>query len=235
MITVRKNQDRGIANFGWLNSQHTFSFGSYYDPNHMGFGPLRVINEDHVQPAHGFPTHGHRDMEIISYVIDGALEHKDTIGTGSVIRPGDVQRMTAGSGIRHSEYNHSKADNVHFLQIWIEPAKLGLQPSYEQKAYTDEEKTGQWRLVGSPDGRDGSVTIHQDVQLFATIVPAGDSLTYQASPERLIWVQAVKGAFTLNGKTLSVGDGAAIEGEDLIEITASDESEILLFDMTPKH
>ena len=232
MMTVRRSFERGMANHGWLNSHHTFSFGSYYDPQFMGFGPLRVINEDRVQPGEGFPTHGHSDMEIISYVIDGALEHKDTLGTGSVIRPGDVQRMSAGSGIRHSEYNHSKEDNVHFLQIWIMPEKNGIAPSYEQKAYSDAEKAGKWKLVGSPDGRDGSVTIHQDVKLNATLLPAGETVEYETSADRLIWIQAVKGEFTLGGETLAAGDGAAISKEELISIKAEKDSEILLFDMT---
>ncbi|TNE66164.1 MAG: pirin family protein [Alphaproteobacteria bacterium] len=234
MITVRRSEDRGHANHGWLQSQHTFSFASYFDPNHMGFGPLRVINEDRVQGGQGFPTHGHRDMEIISYVIDGALEHKDTLGTGSVIVPGDVQRMSAGSGIRHSEYNHSPADTVHFLQIWIIPAKEGIRPSYEQKRFTAEEKTGQWRLVGSPDGRDGSVTIHQDVNLYAALVKSGDSIEHHTRPDRNLWVQVVRGGVSVNGKRLKAGDGAAIEDEDLIELVASTDSEVLLFDMTSR-
>lgn len=232
MMTIRRSFERGIADHGWLNSHHTFSFGGYYDPKFMGFGPLRVINEDRVQPGEGFPTHGHSDMEIISYVIDGALEHKDTLGTGSVIRPGDVQRMSAGSGIRHSEYNHSREDKVHFLQIWIMPEKNGIAPSYEQVTYEDAEKTGAWRLVGSPDGRDGSVTIHQDVSLYATLLPKGESVEHRTDKERLIWVQAVKGEFTIGGETLAGGDGAAIAEQALITIEAVEDSEILLFDMT---
>lgn len=235
MISIRRSEDRGHANHGWLNSQHTFSFGHYFDPNHMGFGPLRVINEDRVQPGQGFPPHGHRDMEIISYVIEGGLEHKDTLGTGSVITPGEVQRMSAGSGIRHSEYNASKAEMVHFLQIWIEPAKQGLRPSYEQKAFSDEEMTGAWRLVGSPDGRDGSVQINQDVSLYSALVPAGESIRHTTGLDRKIWVQAVKGSFKLNGKRMKAGDGAAIEGEDEILLSASADSEALLFDMTSTH
>ncbi len=170
MITVRHAKERGVANFGWLDSRHTFSFGEYYDPAQMGFGPLRVINEDRVSPGQGFGTHGHKDMEIISYVLEGALEHKDSIGTGSVIRPGDVQVMSAGTGIRHSEFNHSKTDPVHFLQIWVVPDRQGIAPRYEQKTFPDAEKRGRLRLVGSSDGRDGSVVIHQDVELFAALL-----------------------------------------------------------------
>jgi len=235
MINIRKSEERGMANHGWLNSHHTFSFGNYYNPNHMGFGPLRVINEDRVQPGQGFPSHGHRDMEIISYVIEGGLEHKDTLGTGSVILPGDMQRMTAGSGIRHSEYNHSKENPVHFLQIWIEPAQQGLRPSYEQKAFTDDKKTGRWCLVGSASGRDGSVEINQDVDLYSSIIPAGETVLHKTKLDRLVWVQAVKGSFTLNGKHIKAGDGAAIEGEAEIELTATTHSEVLLFDMTAHH
>ncbi|MCS6813852.1 MAG: pirin family protein, partial [Cyanobacteria bacterium] len=175
MITIRSAHDRGVANFGWLDSRHTFSFGNYYDPNHMGFATLRVINEDKVAPGQGFDTHGHRDMEIISYVLAGRLEHKDSIGTGSVIRPGDVQRMSAGTGILHSEFNASQTEPVHFLQIWILPEQRGIQPGYEQKTFTDEEKQGQLRLVGSRDGRDGSITIHQDVNLYASLLTDRDT------------------------------------------------------------
>ncbi len=232
MMTIRRSFERGIANHGWLNSHHTFSFGGYYDAQFMGFGPLRVINEDRVQPGEGFPTHGHSDMEIISYVVEGGLEHKDTLGTGSIIRPGDVQRMSAGSGIRHSEYNASTDDPVHFLQIWIMPEKNGIAPSYEQKAYPDAEKTGQWRLVGSNDGRDGSVIIHQDVALYSTLLPAGKTVDHATTKDRLIWIQAVKGEFELGGETLAAGDGAAISDKELISITAAKDSEILLFDMT---
>src|SRR6185295_11578121 len=178
MITVRPAEQRGIANFGWLDSRHSFSFGHYYDPKHMGFGPLRVINEDRVRPGGGFDTHGHSDMEIISYVLEGALEHKDSIGTGSVIRPGDVQRMSAGSGIRHSEYNHSKSEPVHFLQIWLLPNQEGLSPSYEQRNFADSEKRGRLRLVASRDGRDGSVLIHQDADIYASILGAGEAVSH---------------------------------------------------------
>ena len=178
-LTLRKAEDRGKATFGWLDSRHSFSFGSYFDPDHMGFGPLRVINEDRVEPGAGFDTHGHKDMEIISYVLDGALEHKDSLGTGSIIRPGDVQRMSAGTGVRHSEYNASDSDPVHFLQIWILPEKDGAEPGYEQKAFSDAEKEGKLRLVGSRDGRDGSVTIHQDVDLYASLLDGEDEIEFE--------------------------------------------------------
>jgi redox-sensitive bicupin YhaK (pirin superfamily) len=231
MISIRRSEDRGHANHGWLEARHSFSFGHYYDPNHMGFGPLRVINEDRVHPGQGFPPHPHADMEIVTYIIEGALEHKDTLGNGAVITPGEVQRMSAGTGIRHSEYNASRTDMVHLLQIWIEPARRGLAPSYEQKAFPDEERTGAWRLVGSPDGRDGSVTIHQDVRLYNALIPGGDSIRHTTGPDRKLWVQVVRGGFTLNGKRLKAGDGAAIEGEDELLLSASADSEALLFDM----
>jgi len=231
MIAIRPSNERGNANFGWLNSRHTFSFGHYYDPEFMGFGPLRVINEDKVQPAQGFATHGHSDMEIISYVLDGALEHKDSLGTGSIIRPGDVQRMTAGTGVRHSEYNASKTDPVHFLQIWIIPEANSLEPSYEQKAFTAEEKQGQLRLVGSRDGREGSVTIHQDVDLYASLLVRGDSVTHQLAENRLGWLQVARGEVRLNGKNLKAGDGVSVTGPQPDEIDGVEDAEVLLFDM----
>ncbi|MBD2020720.1 pirin family protein [Leptolyngbya sp. FACHB-36] len=232
MITLRPAQDRGTANFGWLDSRHTFSFGNYYDPSHMGFADLRVINEDKVTPGQGFGTHGHRDMEIISYVLEGALEHKDSIGTGSVIRPGDVQRMSAGTGIQHSEFNASKTEPVHFLQIWILPEAKGIAPSYEQKTFTEEEKRGQLRLVGSRDGRDGSITIHQDVNLYATALQEGDKVSHALADNRVAWLQVVRGAVQLNDQTLTAGDGAAIAQELQITLQgASKDSEVLLFDM----
>src|SRR5215471_7408794 len=194
MITVRRAGERGIANHGWLDSRHSFSFGHYYDPKHMGFGPLRVINEDRVQPGGGFDTHGHRDMEIISYVLEGALAHKDSIGTGSVIRPGDVQVMSAGTGIRHSEFNHSKTEPVHFLQIWIVPDREGIAPRYDQKRFPDEEKRGRLRLVGSSDGRDGSIVIHQDAELRAAILAAGEGATSALRAGRRAWLQVARGA-----------------------------------------
>lgn len=231
MLTIRHAEERGLADFGWLNSRHTFSFGHYHDPKFMGFGPLRVINEDRVQPGQGFGTHGHSDMEIISYVLDGALEHKDSIGTGSIIRPGDVQRMTAGTGVRHSEFNASDAESVHFLQIWIIPEENGLEPSYEQKAFIDDEKRGRLRLVGSRDGRDGSVTIHQDVDLYAALLGDGDSVSHELAAGRKAWVQVAKGSAVLNGKPLQAGDGVAIESPVTITLSGAPAAEVLLFDM----
>jgi redox-sensitive bicupin YhaK (pirin superfamily) len=232
MITVRHAKERGTANFGWLDSRHTFSFGEYYDPAQMGFGPLRVINEDRVSPGQGFGTHGHKDMEIISYVLEGALEHKDSIGTGSVIRPGDVQVMSAGTGIRHSEFNHSKTELVHFLQIWVMPDRQGIAPRYEQKTFPDAEKRGQLRLVGSSDGRDGSVVIHQDVELFAALLNAGEKLTHALASGRRGWIQVIRGAVASNGHDLAAGDGAAVANEPDLSVTARfDNTEILVFDL----
>jgi quercetin 2,3-dioxygenase len=232
MITVRRANERGTANFGWLDSRHTFSFGEYYDPVQMGFGPLRVINEDRVSPGQGFGTHGHKDMEIISYVLDGALEHKDSIGTGSVIRPGDVQIMSAGTGIRHSEFNHSKAEPVHFLQIWVMPNRRGIAPRYEQKTFPDAEKRGRLRLVGSSDGRDGSVVIHQDVEVFATLLNEGENLTYALASERKCWIQVLRGSVALDSHDLVAGDGVAIVSEPDLSLTAkADDTEMLVFDL----
>lgn len=232
MITMRPSGDRGAANFGWLDSRHTFSFGNYYDPHHMGFGSLRVINEDKVTPSKGFGTHGHRDMEIISYVLEGALAHKDNIGNGSTIKPGDVQRMSAGTGILHSEFNASDSDPVHFLQIWVLPAKNGIEPSYEQTYFAPETKQGQLRLVGSQDGRDGSVTIHQDLDLYATKLAVDEAVTHALSPQRLAWVHVARGAVTLNGQSLTAGDGAAIADESALTLTGvAADSEVLLFNM----
>lgn len=231
MIQIRKANERGKVNMGWLDSKHTFSFGHYFDPDHMGFGNLRVINEDRVQPGKGFGTHGHQDMEIISYVIDGALEHRDSMQNGSVIRPGDVQRMTAGTGVQHSEFNHSVDDQVHFLQIWILPERAGLEPGYEEKRFEREEKLDQLRLVGSRDGRNQSVTIHQDVDLYAGVLTEGTELTHVFTGNRKGWVQVVRGEVTLDGETLSAGDGAAIAELDQVTIMAASEAEILLFDM----
>ena len=231
MITLRPAQERGTAYFGWLDSRHTFSFGEYFDPNHMGFGNLRVINEDKVTPGQGFGTHGHRDMEIISYVLEGALEHKDSIGTGSIIRPGDVQRMSAGTGIMHSEYNASKTEPVHFLQIWILPERKGIAPGYEQKSFTEAEKRGGLRLVGSRNGRDGSITIHQDVDLYAATLHKGDEVSHTANG-RVAWLQVAQGAVQLNDQTLAAGDGAAISDESLLTLRgAANGAEVLLFDM----
>jgi redox-sensitive bicupin YhaK (pirin superfamily) len=232
MLTLRKSEDRGRANFGWLDSRHSFSFGHYYDPAHMGFGPLRVINDDRVAGGGGFPTHPHQDMEIISYVLEGGLAHRDSIGNGSVIRPGDVQRMSAGTGIRHSEFNESKTAKAHFLQIWILPERAGLAPSYEQKAFTAEEKRSRLRLVGSRDGRDGSVTIHQDVDLYATLLADGEAVRHTLRDGRLGWVQVARGTATLNGEQLHPGDGVAIDTAGAVELVGtSDDAELLLFEM----
>ena len=231
MIQIRKANERGKVNMGWLDSKHTFSFGHYFDPDHMGFGNLRVINEDRVQPGKGFGTHGHQDMEIISYVIDGALEHRDSMQNGSVIRPGDVQRMTAGTGVQHSEFNHSGDDLVHFLQIWILPERPGLEPGYEEKRFEREEKLDQLRLVGSRDGRNGSVTIHQDVDLYAGLLSEGTELTHVFATGRSGWLQVVRGDVTLDGQALTAGDGAAITDLEQATVIAASEAEVLLFDM----
>lgn len=231
MLAIRAAAERGTANFGWLDSRHTFSFGHYFDPEFMGFGPLRVINEDRVKPGKGFGTHGHKDMEIISYVLDGALEHKDSLGTGSIIRPGDVQRMTAGTGVRHSEYNASATEPVHFLQIWILPERDGLEPGYEQKAFSEEEKRGRLRLVGSRDGRDGSVRIHQDVDLYASVLAPGNGLGYELGEGRYGWLQIARGRVRVEGNELSAGDGVALRGAQGVLIDGIDDAEILLFDM----
>ena len=231
MIAIRHSNDRGHANHGWLSSRHTFSFGHYYDPQFMGFGPLRVINEDRVKPAQGFDTHGHSDMEILSYVLDGALEHKDSMGNGSIMRPGDLQRMTAGTGVRHSEFNASDTDPVHFLQIWVLPEKNGLQPGYEQKTFSDDDKRGRLRLIGSRDGRDGSVTIHQDVDLYATLLDAGDSVRHNLGDGRKGWIQVARGSVVLNDRELDAGDGVAIDGPAHVTVTGSTEAEVLVFDM----
>ena len=233
MITLRLSQERGIADFGWLDSRHTFSFGHYYDPNFMGFSSLRVINEDKVIPSKGFATHGHREMEIISYVLDGALKHQDTMGNSSIIRPGDVQRMSAGTGIRHSEYNASDSDPVHLLQIWILPDTIGLEPSYEEKHFLREHKQGKLRLIGSGNGRDGSITIHQDVDLYATILRDGEGVEHPLTKDRKGWIQVVRGSVQLGNYQLYAGDGAAISEEGSISLTGlSDETEVLLFDLT---
>jgi redox-sensitive bicupin YhaK (pirin superfamily) len=232
MISIRPAQARGTANLGWLDSRHSFSFGHYYDPKHMGFGPLRVINEDRVQPGAGFGTHGHSDMEIISYVLDGALAHKDSIGTGSVIRPGDVQRMSAGTGIRHSEFNHSKREPVHFLQIWLLPERQGLPPSYEQKTFADGDKRGRLRLLASRGGRDGSLVIHQDADVYASLLDEGDEVRHALRAGRKAWLQVARGAADVNGQTLRAGDGAAVESEPALTVTATaNGTEILLFDL----
>jgi redox-sensitive bicupin YhaK (pirin superfamily) len=231
MVTVRHRDDRGVSRYDWLDSRHTFSFDHYYDPRYMGFRSLRVINEDRVAPGAGFPTHGHRDMEILSYVLDGALEHKDSTGTGSTIASGDVQRMSAGTGVSHSEYNHSKTAPVHFLQIWILPEREGIQPGYEQRLFTAEEKRGRLRLIAAREGRDGAVTIHQDVSLFAAMLEPGERVTHSIQPGRHAWVQVARGAMALNGHQLVAGDGAAVSNEQRLEIEGGEPAELLLFDL----
>jgi redox-sensitive bicupin YhaK (pirin superfamily) len=233
MILLRRSQDRGFADHGWLKSHHSFSFAEYYDPAHMGFGPLRVINEDRIAAGSGFGTHGHRDMEIISYVLDGELAHRDSMGNGSVIRPGDVQRMSAGSGVRHSEYNHAADRTTHFLQIWIEPNVSGIKPSYEEKRFADAEKLDQLRLIASADGAEGSVRIHQDARLYAARLSAGRSLSATLAVGRLGYLHLVRGAVTVNGEKLRTGDAAKISDERVLSISAEEASEILLFDLPP--
>ena len=231
MITIRPSQERGGGNHGWLNTRHTFSFDQYYDPRFMGFRSLRVINEDVVAPATGFPTHPHRDMEIITYILEGKLEHKDSLGTGSIILPGDGQRMTAGRGIRHSEFNPSQTDPVHLLQIWILPEKDGLEPSYEQKSFPESEKRGKLRVIASRDVREGSVKINQDAQLYVTLLGSGDHVSHEFEKNRYGWLQVARGAVELNGTKLSQGDGAAISDEQKLTIKGAKDSEVLLFDL----
>ena len=230
MITVRKASDRGHAEHGWLESFHTFSFADYHDPQQMGFGSLRVINEDRVKAGAGFPTHGHRDMEIISYVLEGAIAHKDSMGTGAVLRPGEVQRMSAGTGVTHSEFNASKTDGLHFLQIWIQPDARGVAPTYEQKMFGDDRK-GKLRVVVSPDGRDGSLTVHQDATMYATILATGERVEHVLAPGRRAWVQVARGEATLNDTKLAAGDGAAITNEAKLALTATSDAELILFDL----
>ena len=231
MIELRKADERGYADHGWLRSYHSFSFADYYDPQHMGFGPLRVINEDRVMPGMGFGTHGHRDMEIISYVLDGALAHKDSMGNGSVIRPGDVQRMSAGRGVQHSEFNHSSEALVHFLQIWIEPGVRGIAPGYEEKHFDAASKRGRLRLVASPDGRDGSVTIHQEASVYAALLDGPERVTHQLQPGRKAYVHVARGKLAVNGQPLAAGDAlkATTVGEIVLE--GGEQAEVLLFDL----
>jgi hypothetical protein len=229
MITIRKSADRGGGNHGWLDSKFSFSFADYNDPQHMGFGPLRVINEDHIAAGAGFPTHPHRDMEILTWVLDGAVAHRDSEGNQAMVRPGELQRMSAGTGIRHSEVNPSATDELHLLQIWILPEKRGLAPGYEQTAFTDLD--GKLRLVGARDGRDGAVTIHQDAELWATRLDAAQQVAFTPSPGRAQWVQVARGAVDLNGQRLAAGDGAAIENETALTLRAETPAELLLFDM----
>ena len=231
MITIRKAEDRGHFDFGWLNTYHTFSFGEYYDPKHTRFGTLRVINEDFVQPGHGFPTHGHRDMEIVTYILEGALQHRDSMGTGSIIRRGDAQRMSAGTGVMHSEANPSTEAPVHLLQIWIFPREQDLQPEYEEKKFSDDEKRNRLRLIVSPDGTDGSVRIHQDAKIFASLLDEGQQVEHELSNGRDAWLQVAAGSVKVNDNALKQGDGAGIRQESKITITAEEPAEILLFDL----
>jgi quercetin 2,3-dioxygenase len=231
MISIRKSKERGHFDHGWLNTYHTFSFDQYYDPRYMGFRSLRVINEDFVAAGRGFPKHGHRDMEIVTYILEGALKHEDSMGNGSVIRPGDVQRMTAGTGVRHSEQNSSSTERVHLLQIWILPNAENLAPGYEQKAFSEDERRGQLRLIASNDGRDGSVEVHQDISLFASILDAGHEVERTMEPARYGWIQVARGSVTVNGETAAQGDGVVVVGESSLNIRGEEPSEILLFDL----
>lgn len=235
MITVRDRNTRGHTQIGWLDSRHSFSFGDYHDPNHMGFRSLRVINDDRVIPGAGFPTHGHRDMEIITYVVDGALEHKDSMGNGSIIRPGDVQRMTAGTGVMHSEFNPSTENGTRFLQIWIEPQATGLGPSYEQKNFSDEERTDQLRLVADPNGTDGAVTVHQDARIYASKLRDTGQVAHAIAPGRHVWIQVVRGTLDVavgeHEDELREGDGVALSDVTSVTLSTSTEAEVLLFDL----
>ncbi len=231
MMTVRPADERGHADHGWLNSHHTFSFADYHDPAHMGFRALRVVNDDTVAPGKGFGKHPHRDMEIISYVLDGALEHKDSIGTGSVIRPGDVQRMSAGSGVLHSEFNASRTEPVHFLQIWLAPSARGIQPSYEQKTFSSDERQGQLRLVASPDGHDGSLTVHTDASIYIGLFDRGQSGELAVKAGRHLWIHVARGKIRANGHELSTGDSAGISDETALKVEGVDHAEVLVFDL----
>ena len=231
MLNHRKAEERGRANLGWLDSRHTFSFAEHYDPERIGFRALRVINDDRVQPARGFGSHSHRDMEIITYVLSGELAHRDSLGNGSVIRPGDVQRMSAGTGVVHSEMNPSRTEPVHFLQIWIVPDREGHRPGYEQKAFSESDRRGKLRLVASRDGRDGSVTFQQDASVYAGLLEPGERVAHEQRPGRHSWVHVARGSVDLNGQTLREGDGAAVSDEQRLDLTARDRSEVLLFDL----
>jgi redox-sensitive bicupin YhaK (pirin superfamily) len=231
MITVRRSNERGHFDHGWLNTYHTFSFDQYYDRRYMGFRSLRVINEDFVAPGRGFPKHGHRDMEIITYILEGALKHEDSMGNGSVIRPGDVQRMTAGTGVRHSEQNASDEERVHLLQIWILPHTVELEPGYEQKAFTEDERRGRLRLIASEDGREGSVLVHQDVSLFASVLSSGQEVEQTIDPLRYAWIQVARGSVEVNDEKADQGDGLVVAGESNLRIRAQQDAELLLFDL----
>jgi quercetin 2,3-dioxygenase len=231
MIAIRKSDERGHADHGWLNTRFSFSFADYFDPEHIQFRTLRVMNDDRVAGGSGFPPHPHRDMEIVTYVLEGALQHQDSMGNGSVIKPGDVQYMSAGTGVTHSEFNASKTEPVHLYQIWMMPDKRGHKPTYDQKSFSDAEKRGKLRLLASPDGRDGSVKIRQDNELYATVLAAGESVKHALKPERHAYVQVARGSVKLNGKALSTGDGAEISAEKSLELTGLDNAEVLLFDL----
>jgi len=233
MITLRRSEDRGLADHGWLKSFHSFSFADYHDPAHMGFGNLRVINEDRIAPGTGFGTHGHRDMEIISYVLEGALAHKDSIGNGAAILPGEVQRMSAGSGVRHSEFNHAQHDSTHFLQIWILPRASNIAPGYEQKAFAEADKRGRLALVASDDGRDGSVTIHADAAIRAGLFDGDEAATLALAPGRLAWVQVLRGDITVNGQPLRTGDALGLRDEAELSLAHGHGAEVLVFDLAP--
>lgn len=233
MIDIRYGRDRGAVNIGWLDSRHSFSFGNYYDPERMGFSSLRVINEDKIAPGQGFATHGHKDMEIITYVLSGSLEHKDSLGNGSIIYPGDVQRMSAGTGILHSEFNPSASEPGHLLQIWILPGQRNLPPSYEQVHFSPESRQGKLRLIASPEGREGSVTVHQDVQLYSALLTQTESVTYAIAPHRVLWVQVARGAISLADHLLVAGDAAAVSDLTAVTIAGqSNDAELLLFDLS---
>ena len=232
MIRLRRAEERGFADHGWLKSFHTFSFAGYHDPEQMGFRDLRVLNDDRVTPGAGFPTHPHRDMEILSFVVDGALEHRDSMGTGSVVRSGDVQRMTAGTGVTHSEFNHSKDEGLRFLQVWVLPDRQGHEPGYEQKHFDDDSRRGRLRLVASPDGRDDSITLHQDVDVYASLLGKDQTVRHEIAPGRHAWMQVVKGRVQAGDHPLSEGDGLAISDESAVEVTGlGDGGEFLLFDL----
>ena len=231
MMSIRRSAERGYADHGWLKSFHSFSFAEYQDPDHMGFGPLRVINEDRVAPGMGFGTHGHRDMEIISYVLDGELAHRDSIGNGSVIRPGDVQRMSAGRGVMHSEFNHAKSQTTHFLQVWIQPDLTGIEPSYEEKRFEDADKRGRLRLIASPDGAEGSVLIHQDARVYSGLFDGDESAVLALAPGRRAYVHVARGSIVVDGAALATGDAAKLTDVREITLTRGDAAEVLVFDL----
>ncbi|MGZ8223744.1 MAG: pirin family protein [Methylobacter sp.] len=233
MIAITRSNERGTSNLGWLKSRHTFSFGQYFNPNRMGFESLRVINDDRVAPGTGFGTHPHNNMEIISYVLEGALEHRDSMGNGSIIKPGEVQRLSAGTGISHSEFNHSKNSEVHFLQIWFVPDTVNTEPAYAQQAFDELEKRGRFRLVASKQGRGGSITLHQDVDMSVALIDKGEEIAYAIAPDRTAWVHIARGQVSMNDTDLKAGDGAAINGESLLKFRNAQDAEVILFDMAP--